>query len=1198
MCVAVVLDIGFGTESPPGGHLLCHACGTENRSGRKFCSTCGATLSAACPACGQPNEPADLFCGDCGAALGGTEAPTPVSVSAQSPSSAERKVVSVLFVDLVGFTSLSEARDAEEVRELLTRYFDTSRTLIARYGGTIEKFIGDAVMAVWGAPIAREDDAERAVRAALELTAAVALIGEEAATEGLAARAGVATGEAAVTLGAVGQGMVAGDLVNTAARVQSAAEPGSVFVTEPTRRASEASIVYEDAGSHQMKGKVEPVALARALRVISGRAGTLRSVGLESPFVGRDRELRLMKEQFHSVADEGKAHLLAVTGVGGIGKSRLSWEFFKYMDGLLDDVWWHRGRCIAYGDGVTYWALAEMVRMRAGILEEEEPAAAAEKLSRCVAELVQDDQERRFVETRLGHLLGFEARAAFAREDLFAGWRMFFERIADRGPAVLVFEDLQWGDESLLDFIEYLHDWSRGHRLFIVTLARPELAERRPNWAAGRRGSTSLFLEPLSDDVMDELLRGMVPGLPDELAAKIRDRAEGIPLYAVETVRMLLDRGALRREGPSFELAGPVDELDVPETLQALIAARLDGLPPEERTLVQDAAVLGKTFTRASLADVTGRAEAELEPLLSSLVRKELLGIQTDSRSPERGQYGFLQSLTQKVAYDTLSKRDRKARHLAAAASIERSWASDEDEIVEVVASHYLEAYRLAPEADDAGAIRAKARDMLVRAGRRAEALAATQQARGFYLRAGELADSTSDRAELIEAAAFMAFVGGFLDQAVDLYEQARTAFEEEGRQHAAARVSARIGEILWIRDRPEEGVELMERAFGVLEQDEPDHDLATLAATLGKVLFFLGRLDDAAERIDAALRIAEPQWFPDVLSEALNTKGLILSSWGRPEESLALLKRSLEIALENDVIFSAIRAYINLSNEMNDRDRLDEAILCVEGGRALARRYGFRGMDWFLVGHEVAYRWLRGEWDEVAATVRGLPDPIEEPALLAGIEVIAWAGLLVAAERGDLEEAERCFGYLVHLEDGGDVQSRALHDSTRATLHRAKGEHEEALNWGLRAVEVSGQLSARHSAVREGYAEALAADLALGRLDHAEGLLADMDAVPPGSTSPSIRAISERFHALIGAQRGANDVEQRFKTAARLLREVDMPFELAVVLLGHGEWLVSADRTQDAIPILSEARETFERLGAAPYLDRLAKIDLKLTTV
>jgi class 3 adenylate cyclase len=271
----------------------CLNCGNENRPGRKFCASCGAPLAFTCPACGAPNEAADRFCGECGAAL--DPATSAVAPAANPPAApvAERKLVSVLFLDLVGFTQLSETRDAEDVRELLSRYFETARTVIERYGGSVEKFIGDAVMAVWGAPITREDDAERAVRAALDLTAAIAALGEDAGVPTLAVRAGVATGEAAVTLGATNQGMVAGDLVNTAARVQSAAAPGSVFVTDATVHATESAVVYEDAGAHELKGKAEPLNLWRAERVVAGVGGSLRSTGLESPFVGRERELRL-----------------------------------------------------------------------------------------------------------------------------------------------------------------------------------------------------------------------------------------------------------------------------------------------------------------------------------------------------------------------------------------------------------------------------------------------------------------------------------------------------------------------------------------------------------------------------------------------------------------------------------------------------------------------------------------------------------------------------------------------------------------------------------------------------------------------------------------------------------------------------------------------------------------------------------------
>src|ERR671935_1224232 len=395
--------------------MTCSACGTENRAGRKFCSNCGAALARACPACGAANDSEDRFCGECGAALEGeTRAPAP---------GAERRLVSVLFGDLVGFTPLSEDRDPEAVRELLSNYFDTARRVIERYGGTVEKFIGDAVMAVWGTPVAREDDAERAVRAGLELIEIVAGLGD-----GLAMRVGVQTGEAAVTVGATGEGMVAGDLVNTASRVQAAAEPGTVLVGERTRRASEAAIAYEDAGARELKGKSEPVPLWRAARVIAQRRGEGRATGLQAPFVGREGEMRLIKDLFHAASDERRARLVSIIGIAGIGKTRLSAEFERYIDGIAGDVYWHRGRCLAYGDGVAYWALAEMVRMRAGILEGEDADPAAAKLRAAVNDHIADPEERRWVELRLGHLLGLEGFQPTDHEDLYAGWRLFFER--------------------------------------------------------------------------------------------------------------------------------------------------------------------------------------------------------------------------------------------------------------------------------------------------------------------------------------------------------------------------------------------------------------------------------------------------------------------------------------------------------------------------------------------------------------------------------------------------------------------------------------------------------------------------------------------------------------------------------------------------------------------------------------------------
>jgi class 3 adenylate cyclase len=465
----------------------CPSCGAQNPEGKKFCSECGSPLALACPSCGAPLAGTEKFCGECGAALQSQTA-SAASPPAAGPT-AERRLVSVLFADLVGFTTLSESRDAEEVRELLSRYFDTCKRLISLYGGTVEKFIGDAVMAVWGTPVAQEDDAERAVRAALDLVAAVSALGDEVGAPELRARAGVLTGEAAVTLGAEGQGMVAGDLVNTASRIQSSAEPGSVLVGESTKRASEAAIAYEDAGSQELKGKAEPVPLFQALRVIAGRRGEGRAAGLEAPFVGREPEFRLIRDLYHATASEQKARLVSIIGVAGIGKSRLGWEFYKYFDGLVEQIWWHRGRCLAYGEGVAYWALAEMVRMRAGIAEDEEPEAAAAKLSAALEEYVLDADERAWIEPRLQHLLGLAERSAPDREDLFSAWRLLFERLAEQGPAVFLFEDLQWADNALLDFIEYLLEWSRAYPIYVVALARPELMERRPTWGAGTRNA-------------------------------------------------------------------------------------------------------------------------------------------------------------------------------------------------------------------------------------------------------------------------------------------------------------------------------------------------------------------------------------------------------------------------------------------------------------------------------------------------------------------------------------------------------------------------------------------------------------------------------------------------------------------------------------------------------------------------------------
>jgi class 3 adenylate cyclase/tetratricopeptide (TPR) repeat protein len=1143
--------------------MNCPTCSAENRPGRKFCSRCGAPLALACPACGAANEPDDGFCGNCGAPLDETAAPA--TAAPRPEPSSERRLVSVLFADLVGFTSLSESRDAEAVRELLSRYFDICRRIVSVYGGIVEKFIGDAVMAVWGTPVATEDDAERAVRAALDLVTAVSALGEEVGAEQLRARAGVLTGEAAVTLGAQGEGMVAGDLVNTASRIQSAAPPGGVFVGDATRRATDQTVVYEDAGTFELKGKEGLTQLWRAARVVSGRRGSLKSEGLEAPFVGRDGELRQIKELFHSSAEESKAHLLSITGLAGIGKSRLAWEFYKYFDGIAETVYWHRGRCLPYGEGVTYWALADMVRMRCRIAEDEEPAAGLAKLRATLDEHILDAEERRFVEPRLGHLLGYIEQEAHDRQDLFGAWRLFFERLADSYPALLVFEDMQWADESLLDFVEYLLDWSRGHRLFVVTLARPELIERRPTWGAGQRNFTSMYLEPLARESMEELLTGLVPGLPEELRDRILARAEGVPLYAMETVRMLLDRGLLVQEGAAHRLTGELDELDVPETLQALIAARLDGLPAEERRLLQDGAVLGKSFTRQGLAAVSGLSEPELEPLLMSLVRKEVLGVQADPRSPEHGQYGFLQDLVRHVAYETLSKRERKVRHLAAAEAVDD---------VEVVASHYLSAYDAAPDAEDAPEIKAKARGALVDAGKHARSLAASTEARRYFEQAAGLAEHPRERAELLADAGDMAGFAGDPETLTRLMEESLSIYEAAGDTHAAARVSVRLGRSQAFRGQRDEALARLERAFAVIADDEPDEDLALLAASLSRAYWYGGEIERASERAELALDIAEDQVLPRALVQALFAKGAVAYSRGHVEEEVALFKHALQLALQHELFQEAAGCYFLLSDGCFRHDRYRDALSYLDESLALARRVGNRPYEWAVLAERTYPLLLLGEWDEVIAT---RTEFTQEQIDAGGVVLsLAQAGVEVYAHRGEFDEAQLLLSQFARLEHSSDLQDRAAHLGAVAVLRRMEGRLEEALGAGTAILEVVPTLGVTQQDVKHAIVDALEAALALGNAARAEELFAFVDGTPTGRRSPYLDAHVRRLRARL-----ARDADG-FDAAARRFRELESPFSLAVTLLDRAETLGDEEARGEAV-------EIFERLRATPWLERAA---------
>jgi predicted ATPase/class 3 adenylate cyclase len=1102
--------------------------------------------------------------------------------------------VTVLFADLVGFTSLSDNRDAEDVRELLSRYFDTVRTVITRYGGTVEKFIGDAVMAVWGAAAIQEDDAERAVRAALELVDAVVAFGEEVGAPGLMARAGVLTGEAAVSVGAVGEGIVAGDLVNTASRMQSVAEPGTVYVGDATRQATEAAIVYEDVGAHQLKGKSEAVRIWRAHRVVAAVGGALRPTGLEAPFVGRDRELRLLKEYLHATAEEGKARLLSIVGVGGVGKSRLAWEFFKYVDGLSQGIFWHRGRCLAYGEGVAYWALSEMVRMRAGIVDNEPAASAKEKLRSSVLEFVPEEEERRWVEPRLAHLLGLEEGIATEPRDLYAAWRFFFERMANEEPTVLVFEDLQWADSGLLDFIEYLLEWSRNSPIFIVTLARPEIADRRPGWGAAKRGLTSQYLEPLSSEAMEQLLDGLVPGLPVDLSARIRERAAGIPLYAVETVRMLLDRGLLVEQGGTYRAQGSLESLEVPESLHALIAARLDSLAATERQLLQDASVLGKSFTAHALRAITAIGPSDSDRALSSLVDKDLLTMQSDPRSPERGQYVFVQDLVRGVAYGTLARRERKLRHLAAATYLESSW-SEEEEVAEVIASHLIEAYESDTEAADAAEVRDRARTALAQAGDHAVSFAAAGSAQGYYERALALGGGQAAQAELHAKAGDTAFLQGQSSTAREHFEEGIALYQALQQTGATARLVSRLARVDLMEGKNDDGIQRMQRALTMLsstEAEDADHetDIATIAAQLGKQLYFRGDLDEALECAERALQIAEMANLPEAFVTALDTRACILGARGRRDEAELLFEGALKVAAEHNVSAERVRIlHQNLASTLEEGDRLDDCLDHYSQGEVLSRRLGDR------VG-EVTARLTRGtallelgRWDEYAALYSQYLEAdaadLASVPWVSGMEIqAAWLYL----QRGDVEAARALLAEKAAALEHAHIEMRGTYEAARAALANADGRSSDAWTLaedGLRAcLEQSFPIPACSNLI-----EAVVAAFALQRDDRVEDLIRLVRGHYRSGRQLSIDAQILRWQASLAARRG-NEAEAaaNVKSAIEAFTMLNRPFWTAVTRLELGEWLVNQGRVTEARAPLGEARATFAELRATPWIARV----------
>src|SRR6266540_5939876 len=642
-------------------------------------------MAQACRACGTENPDVARFCLACGAALAG-----------ERPVRRERKFAAALFADLVGSTSLGEREDPEIVQTLVGGTFRRLTEEVERYGGIVDKVMGDAILAIFGVPATHEDDPERAVRAALEMQAVLAELNRAVEAEGrpaLAMRIGVEAGEVLVHLereAGLADRMLTGDAVNTAARLQAAAEPGRIVVGPTVYASTRAVVDYRELAPLQLKGKAEAVPAWEAVAVKARRGGERAPLGLEARLVGRDEEMSFLKDTFHRVRGEGRPGLVTVIGPAGVGKSRLVWEFQKYVEGLPDGVTWRKGRCLAYGN-LPYSARVDAVKAECGILEDDPPQVVEDKVGDAVEALFGARDEAPHVRA----LVRATPVQVADRDDLFESWRRLLERMAARQPLALVLEDIHWADEGLFDFVDHVADLAVGP-LLVLTIARPELLDRRPMWGGGKRNYAAISLDALTRDENAAMLRDLLgDALPRDVLLAVVERAEGNPLFTEEMVRSFMDVGVLRPlAGSGWELAREPTEMELPRSIHGLIATRLDSLPGEEKALLQDAAVIGRFFWPGAVAHLGARDAGEARALLGRLRVKELIVPREPSSFAGEAEFGFRHVLIRDVAYDSLPKALRAAKHEEVARWAEERAGERAPEIAGLLATHHGEAVR------------------------------------------------------------------------------------------------------------------------------------------------------------------------------------------------------------------------------------------------------------------------------------------------------------------------------------------------------------------------------------------------------------------------------------------------------------------------------------------------------------------------
>jgi class 3 adenylate cyclase len=1056
-------------------------------------------------------------------------------------------VVTVLFADLVGFTARAERLDPEDVRALLSPYHAHLRSELERFGGTVEKFIGDAVMALFGAPIGHEDDPERAVRAALAIRDWAAEQSEE-----LQVRIAVNTGEALITLGArpsEGEAMVAGDVVNTAARMQAAAPLNGVLVGEQAYRATAQAIDYREAEPVVGKGKREPIRAWEALQARS-RLGVDVAQRAVAPLVGRGRELELLVSTLARVREERSPQLVTLVGVPGIGKSRLVFELFRAVEEDVALVRWRQGRSLPYGDGVTFWALAEIVKAQAGILENDTPERTEEKLGRAVAQVGADASEAQWLERHLRPLAGLAEEGVASAEEGFAAWRRFLEALAEERPLVLVFEDLHWADDALLDFVDRLVERTTGVPLLVLGTARPELLQRRTGWGGGKPNALTISLPPLTDEETTRLVGALLerPLLEAQTQEALLARAGGNPLYAEQYARILLERG---------------DVLELPETVQAIIAARLDALSEDEKRLLQDAAVVGKVFWLGAVEAVDGVTRRQAEDLLYALERKEFVQRSHSSSVASESEYVFRHLLIRDIAYGQIPRAARSHKHQRAAAWIE-SLGRPEDQ-AETLAYHYLQALELAEAAGlDTAALGESARNALRDAGDRAAALYAADAAERFYDAALRLwPEDDAERADLLfrRAVPVGHHVGGGDPERL---AEARDALLAAGDNARAAEAEMLISQSFWIQGRRDLSDEHSERAATLLGNTPPSRSGVWVLARRATRASLKGEHARGVEIALEARAMSEQLGWDEGLSEALNLLGMQRVYMG-DRSGVEDLERSIELAATGDAgdLARVINGLAVAHQVLGDLEPAYQARL--ESLRA-AERIGSDSLLLWYQGVLADHRYRRGEWDEALAMADDFLTAVEA----GSPHVIAWQVFAVRAElrlaKGDADGA-------IADAEAALAAGRANAEVQAVYFVLAAGAHVFSIASGReRALAVARELL---ESLRRGIDMQFAVinlplfASAAVRLGLGEELADALGGHPATRWTEAVRAY----------------VSGDFVGAAEILHRIGSKPDAAEARLRAAERLVAEGHRAEADEQLQQALEFYRSVGATPYV-------------